>query len=140
MFRCKASVSVLYVYVLVACSLKSKLMWHCLVDYWVCYCMFRSMGTKVFPGVAWLGLMAGNVTDYCQSMSGFSRVAYPSLRLAGGDRYKFIAGFYPHIRFPLRQQKITSQSKSLEISMRLEASLVGENGQGWLRFNHSYQH
>jgi hypothetical protein len=43
---------VLYVYVLVACSLKSKFRWHCLVDYWVCYCMFRSMGTKVFPRVA----------------------------------------------------------------------------------------
>jgi hypothetical protein len=84
MFRCKASASVLYVYVLVACSLKSKFRWHCLVDYWVCYCMFRSMGMKVFPRVAWPGLMAGNVTDWCQSMSGFSGVAYPGLRLVGG--------------------------------------------------------
>jgi hypothetical protein len=84
MFRCKASASVLYVYVLVACSLKSKFMWHCLVDYWVCYCMFRSMGMKVFPRVAWPSLMAGNVTDWCQSMSGFSGVAYPGLRLVGG--------------------------------------------------------
>jgi hypothetical protein len=84
MFRCKASASVLYVYVLVACSLKSKFRWHCLVDYWVCYCMFRSMGMKVFPRVAWPGLMAGNVTDWRQSMSGCSGVAYPGLRLVGG--------------------------------------------------------
>jgi hypothetical protein len=84
MFRCKASTSVLYVYVLVACSLKSKFRWHCLVDYWVCYCMFRSMGTKVFPRVARPDLMAGNVTDWCQSMSGCSGVTYPDLRMARG--------------------------------------------------------
>ena len=30
------------------------------------------------------GLMAGNVTDWHQSMSGCSGVAYPSLRLVGG--------------------------------------------------------
>jgi hypothetical protein len=83
MFRCKASASVLYVYVLVACRLKSKFMWHGLVDYWVCYCMFRSMGRKVFPRVAWPDLKAGNVTNWCQSMSGCSGVAYPSLGLAG---------------------------------------------------------
>jgi hypothetical protein len=81
MFRCKDFASVLYVYVLVACSLKSKFRWHCLVDYWVCYCMFYGMGTKVFPRVAWPGLMAGNVTNWRQSMSGFSRVAYLSLML-----------------------------------------------------------
>ena len=56
---------------LVACSLKSKFMWHCLVDYWVCYCMFCSMGTKVFPRVEWLGLMVVGL-------------AYPSLRLVRG--------------------------------------------------------
>jgi hypothetical protein len=85
MFICKASTSVLYVCVLVACSLKSKFRWHCLVDYWVCYCMFRSMGTKVFPRVAWPGLMDGNVTNWPQSMSGCSGVVYPGLRLVGGE-------------------------------------------------------
>jgi hypothetical protein len=41
----------------------------------------------VFPRIAWSGLMAGNVTDWHQSMTGFSGVAYPGLRLVGGDRY-----------------------------------------------------
>jgi hypothetical protein len=84
MFRCKSSTSMLYVYVLVACSLKSKFRWNCLVEYWVCYCMFRSMGTKVFPRVAWPSLMVGNVIDWCQIMSGCSGVAYPGLRLVRG--------------------------------------------------------
>jgi hypothetical protein len=59
-------------------------MFYCLVDYWVCYYMFCSMGTKVFPIVAWPGMMDENVIDYCQSMSGCSGVAYPGLRMAGG--------------------------------------------------------
>jgi hypothetical protein len=59
-------------------------MWHCLVDYWVCYCMFHSMGMKVFPRVAWSDKMAGNVIDWCQSMIGFYGVSYPGLRLAEG--------------------------------------------------------
>jgi hypothetical protein len=63
MFRRKDSASMLYVYVLVAYTLNSKFRWHCLVDYWVCYCIFYSMGMKVFPRVAWPSLMAGNVTD-----------------------------------------------------------------------------
>jgi hypothetical protein len=42
----------------------------------------------------------------------------------------FIVGFLPHIHFPLTQQKITSQSKALNITMKLEASPVGENGAG----------
>jgi hypothetical protein len=46
--------------------------------------MFRSMGMKVFPRVAWPSLMAGNVTDWRQSISGCSGVAYPDLRLVGG--------------------------------------------------------
>jgi hypothetical protein len=46
--------------------------------------MFHSMGTKVFPRVAWTSLMAGNVTNWRQSMSGFSGVAYPGLKLVGG--------------------------------------------------------
>jgi hypothetical protein len=75
---------VLYVYVLVAFNLKIKFRWHCLVDYWVCYCMFRSMGMKIFPRVAWSDLMAGNVTDWHQSMSGCSGVAYLGLRLVKG--------------------------------------------------------
>jgi hypothetical protein len=38
----------------------------------------------MFPRVAWSGLMAGNVTDWRQSMSGFSGVVYPGLRLVEG--------------------------------------------------------
>jgi hypothetical protein len=57
MIICKSSARVLYVYVLVACSLKSKFMWHSSVDYWVCYCMFCSKGMKEFPRVAWSGLL-----------------------------------------------------------------------------------
>jgi hypothetical protein len=86
----------LYVYVLVACSLKSKCMWHCLVDYWVCYGMFCSMGTKVFPRVAWTIMKAGNVTNWCHSMSGFSGVAYPSLRLVGGSLHDGIRASVQH--------------------------------------------
>jgi hypothetical protein len=71
-------------------------MWHCSVDYWVCYCMFCSMGMKVFPRVAWPGLKAGNVTDWCQSMSGFSGVAYPGLRLAGGTLQNGIRDLVQH--------------------------------------------
>jgi hypothetical protein len=56
MFRCEASTRALYVYVLVACSSKSKFIWYSLVDYWVCHHMFRSKGMKEFPRVAWPGL------------------------------------------------------------------------------------
>jgi hypothetical protein len=60
-------------------------MWHSSVEYWVCYCMFRSKRMKVFPRVAWPGLFkAGNVTNWCQSMRGFSGVAYPGLWVVGG--------------------------------------------------------
>jgi hypothetical protein len=38
----------------------------------------------MFPRVACPGLMAGNDTDWLQSMSGFSRVVYPGLRLVEG--------------------------------------------------------
>jgi hypothetical protein len=88
--------SVLYVYVLVACSLKSKFMWHFLVYYWVCYCMFRSMGTKVFPRVSWPNLKAGNVIDWCQSMSGYSGVAYPGLGLVLGTLQNGIRASVQH--------------------------------------------
>jgi hypothetical protein len=96
MLICKAYVSVLYVYVLVECSLKSKFMWHCLVYYWVCYCMFHSMGTKVLPRVSWPGLKAGNVTDWCQSMSGYFGVAYPDLGLVGGTLQNGIRASVQH--------------------------------------------
>ena len=56
MFICKDSARVLYVYVLVAYSLKSKFMWYSSVDYWVCYRMICSKGTKAFPRVAWSSL------------------------------------------------------------------------------------
>jgi hypothetical protein len=42
----------------------------------------------------------------------------------------FIASLFPHIFFPLLQQKITSQSEAIDIDMRLEAALVGETGAG----------
>jgi hypothetical protein len=38
----------------------------------------------MFPRVACLSLMAGNVTEWRQSMSDFSGVAYPSLKLVKG--------------------------------------------------------
>jgi hypothetical protein len=85
----------LYVYVLVSCNLKSKFRWHCLVDYWVCYYMFRSMGTKVFLRVSWSDLMDGNVTDWHQSMSGCFGVAYPDLRLVEGVITSIVLWMYP---------------------------------------------
>jgi hypothetical protein len=42
----------------------------------------------------------------------------------------FIVALMPHIRFLLMQHKVTSQAKSLEISMKLEASPVGESSLG----------
>jgi hypothetical protein len=39
---------------------------------------------KMFPRVAYLGPMAGNVSDWHQGMSGFSGVAYLGLRLVKG--------------------------------------------------------
>ena len=53
MFKCKSSARVFHVYVIIACSLKRKFMWHRLVEYCVCYSMFRNERTKVFPHVAW---------------------------------------------------------------------------------------
>ena len=42
----------------------------------------------------------------------------------------FIATLLSHIRLPLMQQKIATQSEALEIAMKLEASLVGKNAVG----------
>ena len=39
----------------------------------------------------------------------------------------FITALVPHIRKPLMQHKIATQSEALEIAMKLEASPVGEN-------------
>jgi hypothetical protein len=49
----KLPTRVLYVYAIIACSLKRKFVWHSSVEYWVCYVMFRSEIIKVFPRVAW---------------------------------------------------------------------------------------
>ena len=38
----------------------------------------------------------------------------------------FITVLVPHIKQPLMQQNIATQSKALEIGMKLEASLAGE--------------
>jgi hypothetical protein len=48
------------------------------------------------------------------------------------EKYRewFIEIFLLHIHFPLTQQNITSQSKAIDISMRLEESPIGENGIG----------
>jgi hypothetical protein len=37
----------------------------------------------------------------------------------------FIAGFLPHIRVPLTQQKVMTQAEAVEITMRLEATPGG---------------
>ena len=42
----------------------------------------------------------------------------------------FIAVFFPHIRQPLMQQNIATQSEALEIAMKLKASPVGETAIG----------
>ena len=42
----------------------------------------------------------------------------------------FIAAFLPHIRFPLMQQKISSQDEALEITMKLESTPMGESSSG----------
>jgi hypothetical protein len=66
-------------------------MWHSSVEYWVCYCMFRSKRTKAFPRVAWPSLFKdGDVTNWYQSMRDFSGVAFPGLWVAEG-RYKLVS-------------------------------------------------
>jgi hypothetical protein len=40
----------------------------------------------------------------------------------------FIVGLLPHIRGPLIQKKVTSHPEALEISMKMEASLIGDSG------------
>jgi len=42
----------------------------------------------------------------------------------------FIPAILPHIRISLTQHKVTSQEKALEISMKLEASPIGETCMG----------
>ena len=42
----------------------------------------------------------------------------------------FITTLVPHIRLPLMQQKIVTESEALEIVMNLEASPIGETGFG----------
>jgi hypothetical protein len=42
----------------------------------------------------------------------------------------FIVSLLPHIRVPLMPQKIASQAEALEISMKLESSLMGESSSG----------
>ena len=39
----------------------------------------------------------------------------------------FIVALVSHIRMPLMEQKIATQSEALEIAIKLEASLIGEN-------------
>ena len=42
----------------------------------------------------------------------------------------FISTLLPHIRGPLKQQKIESQTKALELAMKLEASPNGDGAAG----------
>ena len=42
----------------------------------------------------------------------------------------FITALLLHIRLPLMQQKVTSQSEALEIAMRLEASPISDSTMG----------
>jgi hypothetical protein len=42
----------------------------------------------------------------------------------------FIVALLPHIRVPLMQQKIASQSEALEIAMKLESTPMGESSSG----------
>jgi hypothetical protein len=56
-------------------------MWHSSVEYWVCYSMFYSERTKVFPPVAWpdhgwLGTLQYGI-----------RALVPTLRLDGSERF-----------------------------------------------------
>ena len=45
----------------------------------------------------------------------------------------FIAALLPHIQTPLMQQEIVSQIEDREISMKLEASLVGYTSSGMMQ-------
>ena len=47
----------------------------------------------------------------------------------GPDEHKewFIVELLPHIRTPLMQHKVVDQQEALEIAMKLETTLVGDN-------------
>ena len=45
----------------------------------------------------------------------------------------FIVALLPHIRIPLMQQNIVSQTEALELAMKLESLLVGETGVGTMQ-------
>ena len=49
----------------------------------------------------------------------------------------FIKALLSHIRPSLMQQRITTQSEALEISMKMEDSPIGENA---IRMNHIQMH
>lgn len=51
----------------------------------------------------------------------------------------YIAFLLPHLRVPLSQQKIGTQVEAVDITMRLEASLVQDTNVGYNRFNRSWQ-
>jgi hypothetical protein len=42
----------------------------------------------------------------------------------------FIVALLPHIRFPLMQQKIASQSEVMEITMKIESAPIRESSSG----------
>jgi hypothetical protein len=50
------------------------------------------------------------------------------------NREWFITSLFPHIHFPLTQEKIVTQLEALKIVMKLEASHVGENNVGMAQF------
>ena len=47
----------------------------------------------------------------------------------------FIVALLPHIEIPLMQQKIVSQTKALEIAMKLESSPIGEIDAGMMQIH-----
>ena len=51
----------------------------------------------------------------------------------------FIAALLPHIRLLLMQQKVASQVEALEITMKLEASLIAEISAGWHKYKTNLQ-
>jgi hypothetical protein len=46
------------------------------------------------------------------------------------NKERFIVALLPHIRVPLKQQKIASQAKALEIAMKLESTPMAESNSG----------
>jgi hypothetical protein len=79
-----------------------RFMWHSSVEYWVCYSMFRSERTKVFPHVAWPGHGWSGTLQYG------IRASVPTLSLMG-QKGSVEANIHQKINFEVAKFQVTER-------------------------------